>query len=99
PPRAAARDQHALGEKPILDADQEYLSGALSQELAFHHRARFDRHLLLSAMGAQLAEGFLVLGPELETRDGQTQSDPKTADGGWRIHGELVQLRSGQQAR
>ena len=41
PARSAAGDQHALGEEPFLDANQEYDSGSLPAELAFHYGTGF----------------------------------------------------------
>ncbi len=75
PPRPAARNQHALGEEPLPDAHQEHLAGSLPAQLVFHHRARCHGGDVLPAVGAQLAEGVLVPGAELEAGHGQAPSD------------------------
>ena len=75
PPRAAARDQHALGEEPLPDAHQEHLAGPLLAQLVLHHGARSYGGDVLPAVGAHLAEGLLVPGQEPARRAGQAPAD------------------------
>ena len=98
PARAAAGDQHALGEEPLPDAHQEHLRRSVFPQLVFHHQPRPHGDPVLPAVGAHVAEGLLVSGPQLESRHGQAPPDPIAPARGPRLHGELVPIRSGEQA-
>ena len=56
--RAAVRHQHAFGEEPLPDADEEHDAGSVSAELGFHHRARSRGGRLLPAREFIIAQGF-----------------------------------------
>src|ERR1700691_4746140 len=96
--RPAARDQHALGEEPVPDADQEYLAGPLPAKHLLDHGPGHHRGVVLPDLGALVLAGVLVPGAELAAGDGQAHGDPEKAPRGSCLHRRLVQVLPSQRA-
>ena len=90
------RDQHALGEEPLPDADEEHDAGSLPAQLAVHHRPRFAGDRRLPAARAFFSQGLRFHAAQLEERDGQAPRDYEPPARAGRLSGQLVFLPAGE---
>src|SRR5581483_5821667 len=91
--------QHAFGEKPVPDADQEYDRGPVSPQLVFHHHARPGCGRRLPDSRAYVAQGVRLSRQKLAPRPRKTPRNYAPPPGEGRLYGQLVLLSARRTPR